>query len=122
MRAVGTAFHTVEKCNVAGISVLRVLQAFSFALFLFDTYEAHKYSASKSSKVYSSIDLKFQDDIKRLRCERNIYIHALCFVLLLTLKRFITIQEEQSAKAAANAVSEPFHDTERKTATEKKND
>lgn len=86
-KMIAFAVKALERPNISGFTLLTALAIVSSLAFLSDFLQWQStYGTSKPR--FSDISLSLQYETKRLRVERNMYIHILCSVLALTLKKF----------------------------------
>lgn len=82
--------------NLTALSVLAIITSFSF-MFDFlawqDTFKARQ-------QAFPDISLKLQFETKRLRLERNVYIHMLASVLCLSVKKIAQLTLPRTVTAA----------------------
>lgn len=91
----------IEKPNVSGITVLAVVSVLTSIAFLYDFLEwQSKYSRKHR---FPDISLQLQNDAKRLRLERNIYIHIAACALSLSVKKIAQLISQNEPKKEKTA-------------------
>jgi uncharacterized membrane protein len=108
-RLVSKMVLALESVQVQGVSVLLCLTLLAGGLFAnqFHQWNNH-YGYSVPAQDFSSLSVKMEFQAKKLRTERNLYIHAMAFVLLAAIMRFARLIREneklrREAGAAVNA-------------------
>ncbi|CCW65879.1 unnamed protein product [Phytomonas sp. EM1] len=89
-RTVSQMLRILEKLSFAKFTILSALAIATSVAFLTDTVKWHSTYGSKPKPLFPDISISLQFDNKRLRLERNIYIHLLAFILCLSIKKLST--------------------------------
>ncbi|KAG5497714.1 hypothetical protein JKF63_03980 [Porcisia hertigi] len=79
----------VEGYNFNGVTIMLMVAIISSFSFLFHFLEWH--SKFDAKQRFADISLQLQHDNKRLRLERNMYIHLVTCVLCLAVKKFAAL-------------------------------
>jgi hypothetical protein len=90
-RLVSKIIFSVERFQFHGISCLFILTGLALFLFIarwMDWYQKDRFVFHKPEDVAG----RLTHDAKRLRHERDMYIHALLFVLLASLLKMVRLQ------------------------------
>ncbi|CCW72353.1 unnamed protein product [Phytomonas sp. Hart1] len=90
-KTVSQLLQIIEKPSFSKLTFLSVIAIATFIAFLSDVAKWHSVYGSKPKPVFPDISIALQHDNKRLRLERNIYIHVLSSVLSLSIKKLSTI-------------------------------
>lgn len=92
----------IESFNASGVTLLAILAIFTGFLFAMELYNwESKYDHPKERAVDMAILLRNEN--KRLRSERNMYIHLICSILCSSVRYITHLYMRPAEKAAAES-------------------
>lgn len=83
----------LESLRVSGVSVLLIATGTTFAFFLNQWLEIQKREGSRPKPT--DLDLMLQWQGKKWKSERDLYIHAIAFILLAAITKLARLNEQQ---------------------------
>mmetsp|Transcript_12067 Transcript_12067/g.13882 ORF Transcript_12067/g.13882 Transcript_12067/m.13882 type:complete len:148 (+) Transcript_12067:43-486(+) len=98
----------LESISISGISVLFVLTVVTLILFVNQVYTtAKKYGSGNPAPEFVDLAAKLEHQGKKWKAERDLYIHAISFVLLASVMKFARLirDENKAVKAASSLAS-----------------
>lgn len=94
VNAVSGLVRLIERPNLSGITTFLGIFLMASLLFTRDFYTWNTNYGTQSKSSYGDIAQKFQMEAKRLRVERNLYVHACVACLALSLRKLAQLNYE----------------------------